>query len=551
MQEATPILGTIIEGSLSGGLKMRLAPEQNVEDIRVGQFVVVEGQLKRFFCMITDVALSTSNPQILLNPPAQGDFLAQILQGTGTLGTVSLQPMLMLEKTAIAADVDPEDALRPVKTIPSHFAPVQVASEQDFATVFGHESDTRKPRFFIGMPLDMDIPLCLDLDRFVERSNAIFGKSGTGKSFLTRLVLSGIIKKQVAVNLIFDMHNEYGWQALSENKGEKVVKGLKQLFGRDVEVFTLDLKSSRMRGIKDAHELSIPLHQIQIEDLALIKQELNLSEASIESALILEEALGRHWLKQFLQMSALEIDEFVNSGKGHSGAFKALQRKLLKVTQLSYIKEAASGDAIQMILRYLESGKHVVLEFGGHNSLLSYMLATNIITRRIHQSYVEKSDLYNADPLNNVKPRQLVITIEEAHKFLAPAIARQTIFGTIAREMRKYSCTLLIVDQRPSSIDSEILSQVGTRITALLNDDKDIDAVFTGVSGSQSLRTVLSQLDPKQQALILGYAVPMPVVMRTRAYNQDFYKAVGDKTSEKPEELQARAQSNIVRLFPG
>lgn len=545
------ILGTIIEGSLSGGLKMRLAADQSVEDIRVGQFVVVEGQLKRFFCLITDVALTTSNPQILLNPPAQGDFLAQILQGTGTLGTVSLQPMLMLEKNALSADADPEEELRPVKTIPSHFAPVQVASEQDFATVFGQEDDPRKARFFIGMPLDMDVPLCLDLDRLVERSNAIFGKSGTGKSFLTRLVLSGIIKKQVAVNLIFDMHNEYGWQALSENKGEKVVKGLKQLFGRDVVVFTLDLKSSRMRGIKDAQELSIPLRQIQIEDLALIKHELNLSEASIESAMILEEALGRNWLKQFLQMSANEIDEFVISGKGHSGALKALQRKLIKVTNLSYIKDEGSGDAIQMILKYLESGKHVVLEFGGHNSLLSYMLATNIITRRIHQSYVEKSDIYNADPLNNVKPRQLVITIEEAHKFLAPAIARQTIFGTIAREMRKYSVTLLIVDQRPSSIDSEILSQVGTRITALLNDDKDIDAVFTGVSGSQSLRTVLSQLDPKQQALILGYAVPMPVVIRTRPYNTDFYKAVGDKSAEKPEELEVRAQSNIVRLFPG
>ena len=68
----------------------------------------------------------------------------------------------------------------------------------------------------------------------------------------------------------------------------------------------------------------------------------------------------------------------------------------------------------------------------------------------------------------------------------------------------------MIVDQRPSGIDNEILSQVGTRITALLNDDKDIDAVFTGVSGGNSLKTVLSQMDPKQQAMILGYAVPMP-----------------------------------------
>ena len=55
------------------------------------------------------------------------------------------------------------------------------------------------------------------------------------------------------------------------------------------------------------------------------------------------------------------------------------------------------------------------------------------------------------------QPPQLMITIEEAHKFLDPQIARQTIFGTIARELRKYKVTLLIVDQRPSAIDEEVM----------------------------------------------------------------------------------------------
>ena len=94
--------------------------------------------------------------------------------------------------------------------------------------------------------------------------------------------------------------------------------------------------------------------------------------------------------------------------------------------------------------------------------------------------------------------------------------------------MRKYFVTLLVVDQRPSGIDNEVMSQIGTRITALLNDDKDIDAIFTGVSGSQSLRSVLAKLDSKQQALILGHAVPMPVVVRTRAYDAQFYAEIGD-----------------------
>src|SRR5580704_3218211 len=110
------------------------------------------------------------------------------------------------------------------------------------------------------------------------------------------------------------------------------------------------------------------------------------------------------------------------------------------------------------------------------------MLVANILTRRIHQRYVERKE--RALGGKEAEPRPLVITIEEAHKFLSPQLSGQTIFGTIAREMRKYNVTLLIVDQRPSGIDSEVLSQVGTRVCCLLDDEKDIDAVLTGVSGA-------------------------------------------------------------------
>ena len=67
--------------------------------------------------------------------------------------------------------------------------------------------------------------------------------------------------------------------------------------------------------------------------------------------------------------------------------------------------------------------------------------------------------------------------------------------------------------------------------------------MFTGVSGSQTLRTVLSQLDPKQQALVLGYAVPMPVVVRTRPFDKDFYKAI----SQDPIEAEDIDSQEIVQ----
>jgi len=136
-----------------------------------------------------------------------------------------------------------------------------------------------------------------------------------------------------------------------------------------------------------------------------------------------------------------------------------------------------------------------------------------------------------------------MITIEEAHKFLNPQAARQTIFGTIARELRKYYVTMMIVDQRPSGIDDEVISQIGTRITALLNDEKDIQSVLTGVSNTSGLRAILASLDTKQQALIIGHAVPMPVVVKTREYDDKFYKEI----SSLPES--GKAKKYVEELY--
>jgi hypothetical protein len=177
-------------------------------------------------------------------------------------------------------------------------------------------------------------------------------------------------------------------------------------------------------------------------------------------------------------------------------------------------------------LKYINSGKSVILEFGRYGDALeAYILVANYITRRIHRAYVRRKEA--AVGGQGREPRSLIITIEEAHKFLDPVIAKHTIFGTIAREMRKYNVTLLIVDQRPSGIDPEVMSQVGTRVTALLDEENDIRAVFSGVAGTAALREVLARLETKQQALILGHAVPMPIVVRTRDYSDLYGEVAG------------------------
>lgn len=570
-QSSSP-LGSVVGGSLTEGLEIRLHPDVSVEEMRVGKFLVVQGTRSRFFCLLTDVSLGTSSSRILADPPSpQDDLLQQVLAGSSTYGTVELSPMLMFTypesgqkqrqqgqtengKNGLAsyqAQTSTDMELLPVKTIPSHFSQVYEASEADFRAVFGWEDDPTRKNFSVGQPLDMDVPVCVNLETFVERSNGIFGKSGTGKSFLTRLLLSGIIRQQAAVNLIFDMHSEYGWEAIQEGKGFNTVKGLRQLFPGQVEIYTLDPESTKRRGVNDAQPLYLSYDQITIEDLKLVGQELGLSEAALDNAQILYSEFGKNWITQLITMSNDDIQEFCEQRQGHKGSISALQRKLMRLEKLNYIRSACPHNYIDEILQSLDAGKHVVVEFGSQSNMLSYMLATNMITRRIHQSYVKKSEdfLQSKDP--TLRPHQLVITIEEAHRFLDPATVQQTIFGTIAREMRKYFVTLLVVDQRPSGIDPEVMSQVGTRVTCLLNDEKDIDAIFTGVSGGANLRSVLAKLDSKQQALILGHAVPMPVVVRTRPFDSTFYAEIADPDWQEMDDNQLFEAADAARADLG
>jgi DNA helicase HerA-like ATPase len=190
------------------------------------------------------------------------------------------------------------------------------------------------------------------------------------------------------------------------------------------------------------------------------------------------------------------------------------------------------------MLEYINKGISIIIEFGNYTSTFVYLLIANIITRRIHTNYIEKTEQFLGSQQKELEPKKLMITIEEAHKFLNPSAARQTIFGTIAREMRKYYVSLLVVDQRPSGIDEEILSQIGTKIVAQLNDEKDIQAVLTGVNNASNLRSILASLDSKKQALLLGHAVAMPVVIQTREYDEQFYRAMQDViTSKKIDEF--------------
>ena len=421
-------LGLVVSGSLAGGLDVRLDSSRSVEEMAVGRYVTVQGRRSRFFGIITDVELRAANRDIPWSlPEAADDFAREVMAGTTTFGSLHVVPYLKVGPTA---DAQPE----PAKTVPAHFAEVRQASQEDVERIFGQEDESH---FVIGSPLDMEVKVCLNYQRFAERSNGVFGKSGTGKTFLARIVLASLIQKSNAqreaekrvVNLVFDMHNEYGWSSQDEAKRE--IKGLRQLFPTgQVSCFTLDEPSSRRRGSKVDGVVRIGYDQIEPEDVDGLSSLMALSDVQVGALYFLRRRLGQRWVARLLDEEdpLEELEGALERGTIHGGTLGAIQRKLGMFRRFEFLQERVSEDPVRQILDYLDRGVNITLEFGRYgNSLEAYLLVANYITRRIHTHYVRRKE--EALGEQGKEPRPLVITIEEAHKFLDPTVARHTILA--------------------------------------------------------------------------------------------------------------------------
>ena len=545
-------LGLVVDGSLSQGVEVRLDPSTSIEDVKVGAFVTIQGNQNIFFGVVTDVSLGSTDPRLKHTPPQVDDpYIAQVVAGTVAYGEISVLPNLVMP-TVLG---DHQEAPAAAKTVPPHFAKTYSASQRDVESVFGQED---QHHFWIGSPLDMEHKLCLNLDELVKRSIGVFGKSGTGKTFLTRLLLVGILQQGQASSLIFDMHSEYGWNGQDTDRN-RMVKGLKQLFPAQVSTFTLDEESSLRRGSSADEVVRIAYGEIEPEDVEMLRETLNLSDVAASAAFNLQQKFGqRDWMRRFLDLEGRDsVFELASEIQVQPNALGSLYNRLSRLKRFGFLADQTGYNAANRIIEHLDRGQHVVLEFGKYGrDLTAYMLVSNLLSRRIHNQYVDRKE--EAEGGAGQEPRPLVIVIEEAHKFLSPSVASHTIFGTIARELRKYNVTLMVIDQRPSAIDDEVMSQVGTRLTCLLDNERDIDAVLSGTPGSRQLRTVLARLEAKQQALIFGHALPMPVVIHTRDYgtsesyeqlSRGASRGAGRASGESTETPEERLDREINDLF--
>jgi uncharacterized protein len=125
------------------------------------------------------------------------------------------------------------------------------------------------------------------------------------------------------------------------------------------------------------------------------------------------------------------------------------------------------------------------------------------------------------------RQQPLLIVLDEAHRFVPEGVdspAHRTL-SMIAKEGRKYGTGLMLVTQRPSEIDSAILSQCGSMIALRLTNSADRAKVSAAVP--DDLGGLVEQLPSLRtgEGVFLGEVMPIPSRVRVRKAAQ---KPVGD-----------------------
>ena len=472
-------------GKITGGSISNLTASCAAQ-VDLGSFVVIQDGARKFWGTITEL----SHPQV----PAE---LASM-----TLTGSRFQPEASINLKRMSTDGgDPV----PVKQLPSLGAEMHEANQSDIERLFG---STSPPNWVIGT-MGGSHHLPVDLDRLVKRPVGVFGATGTGKSFTARVLLSGLIQHGVGGNLIFDFHGDYTI--------------LKDMFPSRVRLVTL---GAGMNGDRQPDfNLEISPQTITPRDILNMSTLLNLTD---NAYLVLQTAVshfGDRWFKSFTSLSPhtqLDPDKvplpgslahFANLTHLHPASVRSTWSKLQPIAGKGYIHQNKS---VTNMIDSLENGKTVIVNFGRFETDMDLILVSNILSRLIRSRWVEKTNEYRSGKISD-PPTPLTIWLEEAHKLLNSEVARQTTFGILAREMRKFGVTLGVIDQRPSEIDPDVMSQIGTRISGWLGDSADIRGTLAGIS-DRGLSEQLARLAPKQEAVIMGWGVPIPVTVQVRDF---------------------------------
>lgn len=430
---------------------------------------------------------------------------------------------------------------RGVATYPLPQQTVYLTPKMELRFIYGHFSG---PVIRIGEHVGSGgAPCYADLTELLGKHTAILGSTGAGKSAAVAAIIHGILQrgqdetynKWKPQIVILDPHNEYG-RAFREHKRLSTDEGTLSL-----PYWLLDLDETI--GLLVGRTEYAATSQANIVKNALLSARreaaekllgLDSGKLTVDSPVpyILGDPTG---LDEFGELEgeryengfvgAINAQRPNNKNKRDHEDYNKVLRKLdslIEDERLSFMMDSwdGSGDPMPGVLAQI-MGEGAVVRIvdlsGVPNEVAgtaSAAVARTLFSMKIWQSVAERE----------VSP--VLLVCEEAHRYVpnsgeAQYEAAQSAIKRIAKEGRKYGIGLFLVSQRPSEVETTVLSQCNSWVVLRTTNETDRAHVRGVLPDSMAgLTKMLSGLR-RREAIFVGQAVMLPSRIMIRDLGDD------------------------------
>jgi uncharacterized protein len=451
----------IIKGQIIGGeSEFLLVRQKNDTPLELGELVVCEKivqqsvqqhnqtqsstsktQTQLILCQVIDTAFSSqlSNQNLELISGLHLEESQQITLFEEHLRTYTVAKLKMLLNLT---------ENKSERSLPRLFSPVRTLQSSDIT--FLSKQTPLNFGFLRSGAHKLTQQVCLDINDVLSHHMLIAATTGKGKSNLMKHLLYSLHTH--AGLLVFDPHDEYFGRTQFGLKDHPQWKsqGLYFTFG------------SKQNIPPGAHTLHINLKTIEPKHITNI---LDLSQPQIDLLYSYFNKYEESWIEELLKGTPLDPqykykEDTVSVVKRRLAQCLDIQLKNQEIVAKGIFTNIGGETTLQTITKHL-SEKQTVIVDTSHLSSITELIISSLITNHVYDTY----RWFKTTGELATKP-VISIVLEEAPRVIGKDVLEKgpNVFGTIAKEGRKFKIGLCAITQLPSLIPKTILANMNTKI---------------------------------------------------------------------------------------
>ncbi len=391
---------------------------------------------------------------------------------------------------------------RGVTALPVIGSPVYPTTGKDLEAVF---STYRAFNFSLG-PLSLfdKERLYIDPNKFFGKHIAVFGSTGSGKSYTVSTIIQKVIPFENSHVMVLDLHGEYAHAFPDQNV---------------IRITDLELPYWLM-NFEELVETFIDEEEASANNQMMMMKEAILDSKkgknhSIKEIINIDTPVYFDFLDVSSRMKTLDTERTLGGKEGpFYGQFTRfllrLESKLMdkRYEFLFRPKVYKTSDTFVPLLTKLlglDTDKRITIIDLSRVPFDVINVLVSLLGRVIYDF-----NLWN----NARRDFPILIVFEEAHTYLSQlgkSVAARKTVERIAKEGRKYGVSCMIVSQRPAEISETIIAQCNNFVAMRLLNPTDQQYVRKLVPESQANFIDVLPTLRQGEAFIIGDAVAIPV----------------------------------------